>query len=225
MALEIYTYLKKYVWNNLVNFERIRHSRNMIYCNHPKLIDIYRARVFVLRLRILCTSELSIANFNAGALQNRQRLVELLAHHGAFFSRAFWTKFNITNVAAGKSRLVAALLVDQLCAHEHAKLRRRPRLLKARYKFGIARTQIHRKCVQNKREGGKGEGKGRVRKGRSAFARVYDCDNAKHNIAENFIGRSAERRHAWKTVRKIIMRCRWRTRVDLVGGRCRTGAE
>lgn len=135
----------------------------MIYRNHPKLIDIYRARVFVLRLRILCTSELSIANFNAGALQNRQRLVELLAHHGAFFSRVFWTKFNITNVAAGKSRLVAALLVDQLCAH--AKLRRRPRLLKARYKFGIARTQIHRKCVQNKREGGREKGvKGREEK-------------------------------------------------------------
>lgn len=83
------------------------------------------------------------------------------------------------------------------------KLRRRRRLLKARYKFGIARTSDPRKRAAAER-----------RRADGWRSRAFMIAIMPNTISREILSADRARRHAWKTVQKIIMRCRRRTRED-----------
>lgn len=72
-------------------------------------------------------------------------------------SRAFRAKFNITYICRGRDAVLLRRF-GRRALRASTKLRRRRRLLKARYKFGIARTHDPRKrtgWAEGLREGGR----------------------------------------------------------------------
>lgn len=90
--------------------------------------------------------------------QNRQRFVELSPHYGAFFLRISGEIQHYIHMSR-PARTVLLRRFGRPALRASTKLRRRRRLLKARYKFGIART---RERTRKRTEGGgRGEGRGR----------------------------------------------------------------